>query len=70
MTGTARQAQPPHARVLGMVEAARVGLEPEGTCGWGGCWGETVAMRWDYRGGRYREVCAGCRASAGQASGP
>lgn len=61
MTGAARQAQPPHARILGLEEAIRLGYEPVGCCDWGGCFGETVAMRWDYRRGEYLDVCSNCK---------
>lgn len=61
MTGTARQAQPPHARILGLEEAARLDLESTGTCDWGGCFGETVAMRWSYDRGEYLDVCSNCK---------
>jgi len=61
VTGTARQGQPPHARILGLEEAIRLGYESVGSCDWGGCYGETVALRRDYRLGEYVDVCSNCK---------
>jgi hypothetical protein len=64
VTADMRQKQPRHARILGLEEAARLGIESTGTCDWGGCYGETVAMRWSYEVGQYLDVCTSCKATA------